>query len=200
MSAQFKPGDRVRCIETWTTHVIDRGDEFTVDETARVLTGIDAGSNRVFVQGEWVPARYFEKVEPEDKDDLYVEPEPLKEGDAVLVWAMVTDPKPGEFGLTSVRLHGDDEDVYAYPGHVVRPDAGQVPPWLVLSPLEEPKGIGAVVEAEVRGSDRHSFVRVDTADGTPCRWRSTYDGCGYEWAALEEPTLTRVGVPEDGAS
>lgn len=62
MSAQeFKPGDRARCIETWTTHVIDSGDEFTVEDVdPTTRNGLE-----VFVQGEWVPARYFEKVKPQ---------------------------------------------------------------------------------------------------------------------------------------
>lgn len=137
----------------------------------------------------------------EDADD--VEPEPLKEDQHVLVWARVEDIHPdGEIQVAVEAGHNRFPAAHPYITRdaIVRPSAGQVPPWLVLPPLEEPKGIGAVVEAEVSGSDRHSFVRVDTADGTPCRWRSTYDGCGYEWAALKEPTLTRVGVPEDGAS
>ena len=135
-----------------------------------------------------------------DNSEDATEPEPLKVGDAVLVWARVGTADVRGMRVFTVDATGGEWDAMTRPDAIVRPDAGQVPPWLVLPPLEEPKGIGAVVEAEVRGSDRHSFVRVDTADGTPCRWRSTYDGCGYEWAALEEPTLTRVGVPEDGAS
>ena len=56
--SDFKSGDKVRCTETWTTHVIDRGSEYTVSV-------VDLRSPiRLFVNGQWVPASYFEKVEP----------------------------------------------------------------------------------------------------------------------------------------
>lgn len=271
MSAQeFKPGDRVRCIETWTTHVIDSGDEFTVD-----IRGTVSGVQQVYVQGEWVPARYFEKVEPEfvvgqqefkpgdrvrcvdvtgqpsenlklddtalytvasithhgwltltsnpgpwlpsrfvkvdlettepefvvgqqvsgndyerlpvgskvkidgdsffshtkiadnrwrsdigkewpnaqlagfhrtlthlpdaaepeDKADLYVEPEPLKAGDWALAWVRIEAPKPDKDGDVSVSVplatvSEIESGVYFRADAIVRPDAGQVPPWV----------------------------------------------------------------------
>ena len=56
MSA-FQIGDRVRCISTWTTHVVDAGHEYTVDD-------VYPPQGTILVNGQWVPASYFEKVEP----------------------------------------------------------------------------------------------------------------------------------------
>lgn len=75
-------------------------------------------------------------AELEDKDDLYVEPEPLKEDDAVLLWARVVDAKPDSDGEVEVSLRRADgyqtsyATTYTLPDAIVRPDAGQVPPWV----------------------------------------------------------------------
>jgi hypothetical protein len=70
-------------------------------------------------------------TQPEDATDAYVEPEPLKEGDAVLVWARVD--KTGLAGGTRVYLldSGEGEwDAITSNDAIVRPSAGQVPPWI----------------------------------------------------------------------
>lgn len=73
-------------------------------------------------------------AEPEDKDDLYVEPEPLKEGDWVQVWAQVKTARPDEHGEFEVCLHFQDgartAGIFVRPDAIVRTDAGQVPPWV----------------------------------------------------------------------
>ena len=62
MSA-FQIGDRVRCISTWTTHVVDAGHEYTVDD-------VYPPQGTILVNGQWVPASYFEKVESGDAATL----------------------------------------------------------------------------------------------------------------------------------
>lgn len=110
--SDFKIGDTVRCIETWTTHVVESGREYTVDD-------VYPPQGTILVNDQWVPVGYFEKVD-----------RPFAAGDDVLVWAKVTDDHPGEFGLTAIRLHHDQDDVYAYPSHIVRPADGTTPPWV----------------------------------------------------------------------
>ena len=200
MSTQeFKPGDKVRCIETWTTSVVDRGDEFTVAD----VRGTASGVQQVLVDGEWVPARYFEKVAPEwtvgqtvrggdyarlpvgsvvleeEDDDAVksvpitktgadewtnqghpgvfasadlsydertlthlgdgiadveiVEPEPLKDDAVVLVWARVRSAVPdcdGEIKIALHRADSQDKEYWTLPDGIVRPNEGQVPPWI----------------------------------------------------------------------
>lgn len=53
----YQVGDKVRCTSTWTTHVVDRGEEYTVDDVA-------PGAKTILVNAQWVPITYFEKVEP----------------------------------------------------------------------------------------------------------------------------------------
>lgn len=72
------------------------------------------------------------EVDAEDKDDLYVEPEPLKIDQPVLVWALVERADGAEEvdlavhrGAYRFNHSVPDVDINA----IVRPDAGQVPPW-----------------------------------------------------------------------
>jgi hypothetical protein len=78
----------------------------------------------------FVPDGAFDATEPEDKADLYVEPEPLKEGDWAQIWVMVL--KPDLIGeVWKVALDGEaSKEAYVRSDAIVRPDAGQVPPWL----------------------------------------------------------------------
>lgn len=69
------------------------------------------------------------------KDDLYVEPEPLKEGDWVQVWAQVNRLADDDGDLLLVsRAYGEaamtSRKFYTRSDAIVRPDAGQVPPWV----------------------------------------------------------------------
>lgn len=94
--------------------------------------------------------------EPEDTDD--VESEPLKEDQHVLVWARVLDAKPDGDGEVEVSLHRADgyqtsyATTYTLPDAIVRPDAGQVPPWV------KPRRTEAEVLAEVMGCDNHGVT------------------------------------------
>lgn len=89
------------------------------------------------------------EVDAEDKDDLYVEPEPLKEGDWCLVWAEVQGSEWSD-DTTPVHLPVPDPDLIFVPRDaIVRPDAGQVPPW--VKAVEEPAGLGAVVVVNTNG-------------------------------------------------
>lgn len=92
-------------------------------------------------------------TEPEGKVDLYIEtawdraatepsvdnsedatePEPLKEGTPVLVWAVVERPEIDSDGEVLLQMHGDGGgNGYAYtrPDAIVRPTDGATPPWV----------------------------------------------------------------------
>ena len=76
-------------------------------------------------------------VNPGDADatDAYVEPEPLKEGAAVLVWAKVANGGIEDSDdMFRVWINPDGARfalvVQVEPDAIVRPDAGQVPPWV----------------------------------------------------------------------
>jgi hypothetical protein len=115
-----------------------------------------------------------------DEDIAYIEDEPLKEGDWVQVWAQyVTSYDSGELHL---RVSGAGGYVAAHPDAIVRPSAGQVPPW--VKPVEEPATLGSVAFCE-EGS---VFVRVDLYGKQP--WmRSAFD----ERRAWDEiPAVERV--------
>lgn len=127
MSAQeFKPGDRVR------TH-----------NGVGTVRGPNAPATVEYDDGGWDSlsnpriiasiCRLDEPTEPEDKDDLYVEPEPLKEGDWVQVWAkFVREDNLGALVVATPTGAGGEgcRNTYASPDAIVRPDAGQVPPWV----------------------------------------------------------------------
>lgn len=78
MSA-FSKGDRVEWRGCWSEGRLGvlLTDAVSDDPHTVVLVNWDNGGQ------ETVKIGALRKVEPEDKDDLYVEPEPLKEGDAV---------------------------------------------------------------------------------------------------------------------
>lgn len=102
--------------------VYDDGTHPTKDnelESIEAIFGIDTG------------------VEPEGATDAYVEPEPLKEGDWVHVWAQVDNAQPdmdGDLTVTVPMGVGNVESgVYVRPDAIVRPDAGQVPPWVTIT-------------------------------------------------------------------
>lgn len=130
----FSKGDKVRVIDVdgqdpQRALVLSLGEIHTVEEVTR------HGWPR-FGGYDWLPER-FEKVEhaePEDATDAYVEPEPLKEGDWLLVWARVDNAEPDEDGeiLLYTGRPPSNGALYAAPDSdaIVRPDAGQVPPWL----------------------------------------------------------------------
>lgn len=125
MSAQeFKPGDRVR------TH-----------NGVGTVRGPNAPATVEYDDGGWDSlsnpriiasiCRLDEPTEPEDKDDLYVEPEPLKAGDWGLVWARVTAVQETtacmEF-IGNAAINPSNRTVAL--NAIVRPAAGQVPPWV----------------------------------------------------------------------
>lgn len=96
-------------------------------------------------------------AEPEDKADLYVEPEPLKEGDWVQVWAKVHDPSPRDDELVELRVRirgGGMATAYTTNDAIVRPDAGQVPPWITAE-QDEAKAISAIKTALVVDGGMH---------------------------------------------
>jgi hypothetical protein len=110
---------------------------------------------------DWSDARTIARLpdapEPEDKADLYVEPEPLKEGDWVQVWAQVVDGRPdgeGEIEIRSLRASDRYYSTYTLPDAIVRPSAGQVPPWLEVERAEA-KAISAIKTALVVEGGMH---------------------------------------------
>lgn len=138
--------------------------------------------------------------EPEDTDD--VEPEPLKEGDWVQVWARVEDEQyvnsESNVLLSVVDIDDAPGNVWARHDAIVRPDAGQVPPW--VKPVEEPKGLGAVVDAEHAGEDVR-FVRVG-GDDTRHPWYAWLDERSYytDWTFLKDPKVRSEGYVAGGAA
>lgn len=61
------------------------------------------------------------------------QPEPLKGGDWVQIWAKVHDPSPkdGELVALRVRIRGGGMAIaYTTDDAIIRPDAGQMPPWV----------------------------------------------------------------------
>lgn len=62
-----------------------------------------------------------------------LEPEPLKKDDVVLVWARVRSAVPDSDGEIKIALHradSQDKEYWTLPDGIVRPDEGQVPPWI----------------------------------------------------------------------
>lgn len=139
MSARISKGDTVRCTHGEPDSGLFVGRNYEAKEVyVRSATGdayIDIG-----VDPDGWRAERFEKVEPEhaepeDKDDLYVEPEPLKAGDWALAWVRIEAPKPDKDGDVSVSVplatvSEIESGVYFRADAIVRPDAGQVPPWV----------------------------------------------------------------------
>lgn len=82
-----------------------------------------------FIAALPVPVDHLpDATEPEDKDDLHVEPEPLKEGDWCLVWGQVDKVESPAGSFVSIGRSGERR--YFAANAIVRPDAGQVPPWV----------------------------------------------------------------------
>ena len=104
--------------------------------------------------------------EPEDATDAYDEPEPLKEGDWVQVWAQISRPRSGSdtecrffFGVKNADgTPKDSYDERVRNDAIVRP-ADEVPPW--VKPVEEPLNIGSVV------ADHGDAVWARVATGDP---------------------------------
>lgn len=110
-----------------------------------------------------------EHAEPEDKDDLYVEPEPLKEGDWVLVWAKVEDEQyintESNVLLSVVDIDDAPGNVWARYDAIVRPSAGQVPPWVKPAPLTiDPSDEDGQVAELAHAIADHCGVSVTFAD------------------------------------
>lgn len=98
-----------------------------------------------------------EHAEPEDRDDLYVEPEPLKEGDWCLAWVQVDNPRANDDGNIMVAIPRVNRFwlmANIQPDAIVRPSAGQVPPWLEVERAEA-KAISAIKTALVVDGGMH---------------------------------------------
>lgn len=141
MSAQeFKPGDKVRGkdyarlpIGSVATH--SSGTTITKIGPDEWVGDWDADdrlpSNLLITERTLTRLGDGTHAEPEDKDDLYVEPEPLKAGDAVLVWVRVAGTDYlDEVDVQFSRIDDSTESQLVRADTIVRPDAGQVPPWV----------------------------------------------------------------------
>ena len=124
--SEFKKGDTVRARRSGIDY--NEGDQFVVD-------GVDSiGWLKLQGHGRNFYASNFEKVGPEDKADLYVEPEPLKEGDWVQVWAQVEEQpaevdEPGDMWLSiPYDSHGHMASTYVASFNIIRTD--DTPPWV----------------------------------------------------------------------
>ena len=97
-----------------------------------------------------------EHAEPEDATDAYVEPEPLKEGDWVQVWAQVSQADPDEEG--DVHLWAGEKREYS--GFYLKPDSPGIirtdstPPWVKVEDVEA-KAISAIRTALVVDGGMH---------------------------------------------
>lgn len=210
MSAEFKVGQQVS------------GEDFASLPVGTVVEHHSGVVRTKTADGRWVPEpAHFLKLpddviesqrtithlpdaaEPEDKDDLFVEPEPLKEGDWCLVWARIERPEVDEDGdIPLVFRAGDGGDAsgYAHPDAIVRPSAGQVPPW--VRPVEEPLNIGAVI------ADRDDAVwaRVATGDPGGPWWTRASEGpeesmtYPHHWGDLDVRSVLSEGYMGGGAS
>lgn len=151
------------------------GDDFAYLPRGTVVAGPGVPTRRKDALGMWVtrdsghPAAVPDKgmamsrtitylpdsAEPEDKDDLYVEPEPLKEGDWCLVWAQFDTVEPDDDGDVTVDVPGSGLGTqYVRADAIVRPDAGQVPPWITAE-QDEAKAISAIKTALVVDGGMH---------------------------------------------
>lgn len=205
MSARISKGDTVRCTHGEPDSGLFVGRNYEAKEVyVRSATGdayIDVG-----VDPDGWRAERFEKVEPEhaepeDKDDLYVEPEPLKEGDWCLIWAQFDTVEPDDDGDVTVDVPGSGLGTqYVRADAIVRPDAGQVPPW--VKPAEEPLNIGAVI------ADRDDAVwaRVATGDPGGPWWTRASEGpeesmtYPHHWGDLSVHEVLSEGYMDGGAS
>lgn len=168
------------------THVtepsVDNSEDLTEPEDADdldTLGGLPADDDTPAVRA-FVESRVKEDLF-EDADD--VEPEPLKEGDWCLVWMKYE--RTDNLHIVHASLtepSGVGREVYVHPDAIVRPAAGDLPPW--VKPIEEPTTLGTVVFCE-EGS---VFVRVHAYGKKP--WaRSGFD----EHRSWDEiPTVERV--------
>jgi hypothetical protein len=213
MSTQFKPGDTVRGddyarlpigAKTVWKHCAD-SDGLPAEKVNfnawREGTGLSAP---IRTDAEMSLPRTIthlpDATQPEDATGAYVEPEPLKEGDAVLVWAKV-EREGDDKNNFYVSVGSEDLDwrkAWVDTAAIVRPDAGQVPPW--VKAIEEPMGLGAVVDAEHAGEDVR-FVRVG-GDDTRHPWYAWLDERSYytDWTALKDPKVRSQGYIAGGAS
>ncbi len=131
--SKFIKGQAIRCVDageqgTTVNESIANGEVYVVAEASGFGVRLAHGT-RFWNEDRFVSA---EHAEPEDETDAYVEPEPLKEGDAVLVWAKVVDPERDALGDFAIDvMYGATFDrTFARLDAIVRPDAGQVPPWV----------------------------------------------------------------------
>ena len=198
MTQEFKPGDTVRFIDT------DRAVGSPLWPGAVYTVNYVRQDGLVCLRGMGKPAlaSRFELVEPdatqpEDATDAYVEPEPLKEGRWYQVWAkFVREDKLGAL-VVATPTGADGEgcrNTYAHPNAIVRTE--DAPPW--VKPVEEPMGLGAVVEArQPEFFGRTRFIRRHPSGGQP--WQSP-GGSHYDWEHLGEPVVLSDGYVDGGAS
>lgn len=223
---EFKEGDRVRIVSTSATHSShhymsrmhpvgagftvagvgkDHGDPFVKDDDGFYWHPDDL----VLADAEPEPCACIGRPRRDARGRLCDrrcpdlgsmdrgEPEPLKVGDAVLVWGKVDGGLDGQnvyvaFGSEPLGWAGR----WVEPDAIVRPAEGQTPPW-VEEPERpaEPIGLGAVVEAtQPEFVGRSLLVRNKMPSEQP--WRSP-GGNHYAWSDLGDPEVLSEGhVPE----
>ena len=99
------------------------------------LGGLPADDDTPVVRA-FVESRVKEDLsEPSvDNSEDLTEPEPLKEGDWALVWAQIDVSRPDGDGDLRVNIPaacaGGYDNAFVRSDAIVRPDAGQVPPWV----------------------------------------------------------------------
>ncbi|MGH3997737.1 MAG: hypothetical protein ACRDTJ_09780 [Pseudonocardiaceae bacterium] len=132
----------------------------------------------------------IDATQPEDATDAYVEPltepsvdnsedltepESLEDDQYVLVWARVVDAKPdidGEIQMYAGAGEGGDRGFYLMPNDdaIVRPEAGQVPPWVkparCTSLATRAEDEGTFARCVVTQHDPHDFHNDGPKGGT----------------------------------
>lgn len=140
--------------------------------------------------------------EPEDTDDVEpeeelavwekallaevdVEPEPLKEGDALLIWARVrgfADDRAVHVDITTRHAHA--LRLVPHADAIVRPDAGQVPPWV------KPARCTSLYQ----GAPTHALWRCDKPEHNEIIPHGTDGSCSTWTTADEAGRITEGGA------
>lgn len=195
MSAEeFKVGQSISGVEYDRLPVgakFRRGPQYSEYEVTE--TGFKLGmADTTLTAADYRSARKItylpDATEPEDKDDLYVEPEPLKEGEEderIGAWERVSDhpifrPCYAEERPLIDAVMAKLDRIYSEGASPMRP--------------EEPDVLGAVVYSESNGK---FWTRASIDPEESHVWAGAYDKCWFNWRQLPDDVV--VWDPADPA-
>lgn len=126
------------------------------------------------------------------KNLITPEAEPLKEGDWVQVWAQVHEFKSESLASVEIKMrHGNTFEVVPHPDAIVRPSAGQAPPW--VKPIEEPTADYAIVRDGFRTYVRMPADQLSLPNrSTP--WALAGGDIHVKWEDLGERVVVSGGA------